>query len=380
LPKKLVFSVIITLLLASMLTLAFNVCRVGADGLISIMADGSVQGTTYIQTTDNVTYFLTADIHGAIEVWRDNIILDGHGYTVEDFFGTQPGITLENRTNVRIQNVHVDDHYYSIFLQFSSNNTISRCKVTSASIEIEFSSNNIISGNDISGSGYGYVIALLESDNNSIYGNTFNSGGIGVYSSNHNNIFGNRIVGAETAILLTSRYVDGLKFSSNNTIFGNNIENNSIGVDIESTSNNTLYHNNFINNTRQVYVTPNYAAFWDHDYPSGGNYWSDYNGTDSQSGPYQNETGSDGIGDTPYTIDGNNTDRYPLMHPFVPLLGDLNQDGRVDILDAIQAAACFGSVPGDLRWNPLADLNKDNVINILDVIILAQNFGKTWQP
>jgi hypothetical protein len=55
--------------------------------------------------------------------------------------------------------------------------------------------------------------------------------------------------------------------------------------------------------------------FWDAGYPSGGNFWSDYNGTDSQNGSYQNQTGSDGIGDTPYVIDANNTDRYPLMAP-----------------------------------------------------------------
>ena len=204
--------------------------------------------------------------------------------------------------------------------------------------------------------------------------------GIAITGSNRNIISGNNIAGADTAIQLASGYIDGVKYSSNNIIFGNNIENNSIGLDIVSTSNNTIYHNNFINNTRQVYVTPNYAAFWDHDYPPGGNHWSDYNGTDSYSGSYQNETGSDGIGDTPYTIDGNNTDRYPLMKPYVPLLGDLNQDDTVDILDAIQAAVCFGSVAGDFKWNQLADLNKDNVINILDMIILVQNFGKTYHP
>jgi hypothetical protein len=54
-----------------------------------------------------------------------------------------------------------------------------------------------------------------------------------------------------------------------------------------------------------------YANFWDNDYPSGGNYWSDYSGVDFNSGPYQNLTANDGIGDTPYTID-----RYPLMAPF----------------------------------------------------------------
>lgn len=57
--------------------------------------------------------------------------------------------------------------------------------------------------------------------------------------------------------------------------------------------------------------------FWDNGYPTGGNYWSDYNGTDFYGGPHQNETGSDGIGDTPYCILlGNrtmNVDNYPLF-------------------------------------------------------------------
>jgi outer membrane protein assembly factor BamB len=55
---------------------------------------------------------------------------------------------------------------------------------------------------------------------------------------------------------------------------------------------------------------------WDDSYPSGGNYWSNYAGTDLYSGPYQNITGSDGIGDTPYIIDANNRDNYPLMQPY----------------------------------------------------------------
>jgi len=39
---------------------------------------------------------------------------------------------------------------------------------------------------------------------------------------------------------------------------------------------------------------------WNDDYPSGGNCWSDYNGTDDNG---------DGIGDTPY-ITGSFLDRY----------------------------------------------------------------------
>jgi len=79
---------------------------------------------------------------------------------------------------------------------------------------------------------------------------------------------------------------------------------------------NQIYHNNFINNTNQASVTVGYENVWDDGYPSGGNYWSDYTGLDLYSGPYQNETGSDGIGDTPHIIDANNRDSYPLMYPY----------------------------------------------------------------
>jgi hypothetical protein len=48
--------------------------------------------------------------------------------------------------------------------------------------------------------------------------------------------------------------------------------------------------------------TPEYPNFWDNG--SEGNYWSNYNGTDANR---------DGIGDTPYIIEVNSTDRYPLM-------------------------------------------------------------------
>jgi len=55
---------------------------------------------------------------------------------------------------------------------------------------------------------------------------------------------------------------------------------------------------------------------WNDVYPLGGNFWSDYTGVDLYSGPYQNETGSDGLGDTPYIINADNVDNYPLMNPY----------------------------------------------------------------
>jgi hypothetical protein len=57
--------------------------------------------------------------------------------------------------------------------------------------------------------------------------------------------------------------------------------------------------------------------------------------------------------------------------------GDINQDGIVDINDALLASHAYGSTPADPRWNPAADLNDDGQIDIFDLIILAMNFGRT---
>jgi hypothetical protein len=60
-----------------------------------------------------------------------------------------------------------------------------------------------------------------------------------------------------------------------------------------------------------------------------------------------------------------------------PLPGDINNDGIVDVLDAIALATAYHARKGDPNWNPTADLNNDGVIDIFDAIILANNFGKS---
>jgi parallel beta-helix repeat protein len=169
--------------------------------------------------------------------------------------------------------------------------------------------------------------------------------------------------------------------STNSTVIcQNTIANNSVGLSIEGNDflESVVYHNIFVNNLLQV-SCPTVANYgWDNGYPSGGNYWSDYTGTDLYSGPYQNETGQDGKGDTPYVIDSNNIDGYPLMSPSRRLLGDINGDLTVDIFDAIILAGAFNSVPNSSNWNPNADINGDGVVDIFDAIILAGNFSSTW--
>jgi parallel beta-helix repeat protein len=154
--------------------------------------------------------------------------------------------------------------------------------------------------------------------------------------------------------------------SINNTLFDSRFDNNSYGVWSFNSHGNSIHHNDFLNNSQQIRNEQS-TNIWDDGYPSGGNYWSDYNGTDANL---------DGIGDTPYVIDENNTDRYPLMNLYVRIPGDINDDRVVNILDAIKLANAFLATPDKPNWNGDADLNGDGVVNILDAIILASNFEK----
>ncbi len=103
-----------------------------------------------------------------------------------------------------------------------------------------------------------------------------------------------------------------LRDSVNNTISSNTLSNTYKSIRLWDSSGNSIYHNNFINNTYQASDNDNNQ--WDDGYPGGGNYWSDYNGSDIYHGPDQNYSGGDGIGDIEHTvIGGPNMDNYPLM-------------------------------------------------------------------
>jgi len=250
--RKFVLLITLTFVLVGVLVVVPKVRRVEASGTIYIEADGSVDPPT-------------ASITSA-----DNVT---YAFTAN----------INESIVVLRSNITIDGNGYTLNGTETGEPT---------GIAVEYVASNVTIQN-VNIMGFGVGISLISTSNNTISGNNITNNADGVFLSG----------------------------SMNNTISGNNITNNTNGIYIEGSSNNSVYHNYFINNTYQVYVELDNPNAWDDGYPSGGNYWSNFEGRypgvgDIYRGPYQNETGSDGIWDGPYEIDADNTDRYPLVPEF----------------------------------------------------------------
>lgn len=218
-----------------------------------------------------------------ISLTANNVILSG--FTVRKSISSAINVVLTSIENKISGNI-LTDNGNGITISLSGDNVVS---------------DNIIRSNELSG------IYLHSSINNMLLRNTISDNivGINLYLSTNNSVSGNAISESAYAGI-------GLYYSSDNMISGNTLSKNNYGLTMTySSDNNIVYHNNF-NNTVQVSTdSPN---IW--TYEGEGNYWSGYKGKDVRSGPYQNETGRDGIGDTPYVMDANNRDNRPLMGTF----------------------------------------------------------------
>ena len=313
--KTVLTSFTILCLLSTMLltSLAPNIQPVEASGTIYIRADGSIDPpTANITTVDNFTYTFTDNILDSIVVERDNIVVDGVGYAL------QGRTSLSGRSNVTIKDITIEAAYSAIFVEDSYNIRISGNNITnneSTGINIWHSSNCSIFGNNIRNNKKRGIWFFGASSNNKIYGNNITNSTKGVFfdlSCKNYKIYENNITSNHYGISLEGILSVGYKeCPENNRIYGNNIVNNTdAGVLLDGSLDNVFYHNNFINNTLQIKVTQKerkQTNIWDNGYASGGNYWSNYTGVDSDH---------DGIGDTTHVIDESNQDNHPLMGMF----------------------------------------------------------------
>jgi parallel beta-helix repeat protein len=137
-------------------------------------------------------------------------------------------------------------------------------------------------------------------------------------ASNYASISRNIIVNNSDGIALG-------QYSNYNTMYQNNISQNGYGFYIEHSTQNSIWGNSIVDNDQQVYITSGSTNNWNSSYSVGGNYWSNYSGTDLLSGPYQNETGSDSFGDSSYGVNWNpQTPAESVQYDSYPLMGSFN--------------------------------------------------------
>jgi nitrous oxidase accessory protein len=213
---------------------------------------------------------------------------------VEADYVTVTGFTIENAMATTQAGIFLlDANYCNI-----SNNILTQNR---NGIRIERSNHNIIAGNTFTKNNGGIAIHGF---NNTIYGNQIvNSAGIGISQSSNNIISENNLVNGSIS----------LNDANSNFIIENSITTfDGYSITFTASNNNSFFRNNFnsnnqtFDNSEQLTYLNLSVNIWDNGFE--GNYWSDYNGTD---------TDGDGIGDTPYIINEDNQDNYPLMEPFV---------------------------------------------------------------
>ncbi|MDD4308268.1 MAG: NosD domain-containing protein, partial [Thermoplasmata archaeon] len=186
--------------------------------------------------------------------------------------------------------------------------------------------NNTVWDSECSNNQYGIYSELATA--NHINGNEFYNNSRGLYQSGSSHDVSGNIFGGNGFGILYSG-------AANNFVTGNRFSENYYGLYISSGTGNQIYHNDFLDNN--ISAQDDAANIWDAGYPSGGNYWSDYSGADMFSGIGQDVPGSDSIGDTPYIIDADSRDGYPLMSNWLST-GRVRNLDTGEYFDSIQAA------------------------------------------
>jgi parallel beta-helix repeat protein len=376
--------VVFALILISLLTLSavrIQPIKAQYERNVTIKADGTVlPSTAPIEHNGNI-YTVTADIQASVYLYRNNTILNGAGHTVQIIEGPQ---SIEVNyywqvtpiANIVIGNITVNNGYIgfsSLVNSTIANNTIIIGKTNYPGIGIGFTGGKCV--------------------HCSIYGNKITNAydGIRVYGSN-NSIFGNHIENCKVALSLkcadskifanyisaengTAIFLDG---GSNLKIFQNHILNSKYGVwctniNGQLFSNNVIYGNDFINVSESVInralMAPNPVNSWDNGYV--GNYWSDY----QSKYPNASEVDASGIGDTPYVIDTDNMDRYPLLEPIIagpPKISVLSPLAQTYNETSVSLVFALGKL---IDWTAYSLDGKENVTVVGNVTLSGLSSG-----
>jgi parallel beta-helix repeat protein len=239
---------------------------------------------------DNIYY-------SSLVVQRDNIVVDGAGYSISGMDAVGIGIDLSGTSNVTIENVHVTGVFFlGIYVFNCSSNTITGNTVTNSilGIMVENASSNIVSANNLTRNDNGisvYFSSKNELRDNIMYNNRYNFGVYGTELSHFvNDIDSSNIVDGKRVYYLvnesdmdispsvfsdlgflalvncrnvTLRDFDLshniqdviLAFSTDSTITQNQMTDTYNGLGVYSSSNNLISGNIIMNNSRGIQLS-----------------------------------------------------------------------------------------------------------------------------
>ena len=262
-------------------------------------------------------------------------------------------IMYSSKENAINQNTVYNNGGYGIFSQYMSHDNIISNNViydNGEGLIIGNSNNNIITNNNIDNNNYNFVLNgwseeqythdidtsntindkllfYIKDEKDKTYDNSYDIGffaavnceniilenqeltnnfnGILFWNTHNSAIINNQI--------LHNDYGAFIRQSSNIIFTQNTVDSNDRkGIYLDSCTDCEIYHNDFWDNNPNALDDADNT--WDNGYPSGGNFWSDYTGTDANN---------DGIGDTPYhsihlnnlALNENTQDNYPFVTP-----------------------------------------------------------------
>jgi parallel beta-helix repeat protein len=198
---------------------------VNAQSESYITEDGSIIGTIQILRNNN-TYTLNSNVSGLLHVQKDDVIIDGEGFTLRT--QESSGIAVSGQKNVTIKNIRIKNvSGYGIYLEDSTD-----CKVYGVTVE---------------GYGDSTGIYIFNSSNNTIENCTITgtSIGIGINKGFNNTIKDNQLTAQNEQGI-------GLTCSSYNTVVGNNVQNKSLGITLDQSPNNEILENIIANCSRGI--------------------------------------------------------------------------------------------------------------------------------